>query len=451
MADVIGTIAACVELAEKIADLVKKFVGAWERIQTIASDVSLLESILKQLDEILSPDPSAGITAARLSPHGRKNASTAVQRCKEIFRRIREELVKTLYDKRFQAKLARGETISVNWAVRLFWIFKESSISELREELSRSKQDVMLSLSVIQLSIAKQPAQELDRLRVTVELLWAYQQSKNVVIAPSPTLPPFDADATSAITSGPTGDKDIIISGNGTVPQNKSRMKIERVSRSLIAPEILDEERIRWLNDPFEQDMVTIYDELSEGEFRRLCERSRPRPLERVERERLNGRVPQSAVLEPAELRMKEREKAKPSPPFYRPSEDIVDILINEWTLPSNSPNGTLSAAVHIPGKKDHLAEAKPEKGRSSPLTSRECGRSLQKGEWMYSCKSCGKGDDIVFCEDCFNSTDHTGHIKERRRGQNSQGYCDCGQVEAVKKPSYCSIHGWYDSRGPLD
>ena len=159
MADVIGTIAACIDLAEKIANLVEKFAEAQKRIQTIASDVSLLQSILKQLKEVLRPDPIAGYTVVRLSHNGQHNTLTAAQRCQRIFTKIRDELSKTLYDKRFKAKLDHGEVIYVNSVVRLFWIFKESSISELREELNRSKQDVVLSLSVNLLSVAKQPVQ----------------------------------------------------------------------------------------------------------------------------------------------------------------------------------------------------------------------------------------------------------------------------------------------------
>lgn len=159
MSDVVGTISACIDLAEKIVSLVQKFQEARKRIQAIANDVSLLQSILKQLKSVLKPDPTAGYTAVRLSNDGLKNSLTAVKRCEENFDMIQDQLAKASNDKRFKKKLQYGETISVDWAARTFWIFKESSVFELRSELNGSKQDVMLSLSVNQLYIAKQPSQ----------------------------------------------------------------------------------------------------------------------------------------------------------------------------------------------------------------------------------------------------------------------------------------------------
>ena len=159
MSDVVGTISACIDLAERIVILVKKFKEARARIQAIINDVSLLQSILHQLKEVLKPDPYAGYTAVRLSNEGLTNSLTAVKRCEATFNLIREELVKVAHDKKFQKKVEHGDTISVDWAARAFWVFRETSISGLRLELNGAKQDIMLSLSVNQLYIAKQPSQ----------------------------------------------------------------------------------------------------------------------------------------------------------------------------------------------------------------------------------------------------------------------------------------------------
>ena len=173
MMDVLGAIVNCIDLAEKIAVLVTKFKEAAERIKIIVTDVTRLQSILKDLREVLQPDPHASYTAAYLKPIGvgLEKALKAVKGCEEILNKIRDELATTLRDKSLKKKLEQREPISVNWVVRTFWIFKESSVFELREDLIRSKQDVIISLLVIQLWLTRQPSPYESKLQGNVAFI----------------------------------------------------------------------------------------------------------------------------------------------------------------------------------------------------------------------------------------------------------------------------------------
>jgi hypothetical protein len=280
MAEVIGTISACIGLADRIIALVEKFASAKVRIQTIANDVTLLNSILSQLQQVLKPDPDAPYTAVRLTYNGLRNSLTAVQHCKDIFTRICNELEIVTRDKKVKEYIDLCATLPLDWMVRTFWLFKSSTITELREELNRAKQDVMLSLSVNQLSLAKQPSQlhpldqqELDRLRVTVELLWANQRAQTSL--PDYSLPPYSLHASgntkqppdqaqgafgssasgglnAFVATGNPGDKGIGgLDSSGPPPSpTPRRNRIDRVDRGLISTQVLSQQKRRWLNDP---------------------------------------------------------------------------------------------------------------------------------------------------------------------------------------------------------
>ncbi|KAI9709930.1 MAG: hypothetical protein M1820_003008 [Bogoriella megaspora] len=388
---VVGAISACVDLADRIASLVEKLANAKKRIAAIARDVSLLQSILKQLKEVLEPDPHAGYTAVRLTPAGHRNSLEAVRRCSEVFTKIRELLDQVLDNKRVREKLDRGDPINLDWLTKWYWIFKEGSIAELREELKSSKENVILSLSVNQLAIARQPVQlhpldqrELDRLRVMIELLVTSNTSK----ASQPTTPANSSMypllpqpgsiihmSTTDTTLGGGNPDNRSIGSSDLALYKQQRIRIDRIPRELVSPQALDQEGFRWINDPFDYTRITVYEDLSDEQLIDLLDESVATRASRhssydigerlgmpseavfpassfnsldrdsyVESEQVVDMDGTSILLPSARLPIKIRRECAESyeaqevPPSsmeldFDPTEDIVESLINKWTI----------------------------------------------------------------------------------------------------------------------
>lgn len=161
VATILGTISACVDLADRISKLISRYGAAQKRIYSIASDVSLLQSITNQLKGILRPDPNADYTAARFSSEALRTTLTAVQRCEKACQKVIDGLNDVLAksNSKDRDRLQYDDQRTIDWATKTYWIFKEDSIRELRDELGASKEAVMISLSLNQLTLAKQPAQ----------------------------------------------------------------------------------------------------------------------------------------------------------------------------------------------------------------------------------------------------------------------------------------------------
>jgi len=159
MTDVIGTISACLDLADRIAELYKRIKGAEKRLETIATSVSRLSSILRSLEDVLKPDLKAGLTAPRLPNDGLRNSLIAVKDCKDTFNAIWRELDEVAKHQKVKRSIQYGEAIKLDWAEKTFFIFREAKVAEYNDRLRTSKEDVMLSLLVNQLWLAKQPAQ----------------------------------------------------------------------------------------------------------------------------------------------------------------------------------------------------------------------------------------------------------------------------------------------------
>ncbi|KAI9709135.1 MAG: hypothetical protein M1820_003582 [Bogoriella megaspora] len=307
--EVVGTISASIDLAARIADLVRRFTEARKRITAIANDVSLLQSILKQLKEVLQPDPNAGYTAVRLTNEGLRNSLTAVKKCRRIFSKIWEGLDQVTNHSKTKKRLDGGGVLTIDWLSRTFWIFKQDTIAELRNELKASKEDVMLTLSVNQLALAKQPSQlhpldqrELDKLRVMVGLLVNAQQTKPEISPPKPpkvpNLPkPFEGQVVTnsfaaTTADGPLGDRDPDSTASVSIPPFP-RFRFDRVSRKLVRPAVLDTHGIKWINDPFVHGHILLFADITDQKLQELVQYNKtPPPLPAADRR------PASAVLE---------------------------------------------------------------------------------------------------------------------------------------------------------
>ena len=69
------------------------------------------------------------------------------------------------------------------------------------------------------------------------------------------------------------------------------------------------------------------------------------------------------------------------------------------------------------------------------------CGHIFKSGEATYRCKTCTLDDTCVLCSQCFDSSDHTGHMVYVSTSPGNSGCCDCGDEEAWRIPVNCAIH----------
>lgn len=155
MTDILGAISASLDLAIFISKQVEKVMDAPETVQVITDDVRRLSRILNQLGETLRPDPRAGYTAVRLSHQGLKNGYESVKRCKTTLKKLDG----TLEDIFGKDQWNGGEPLRFGKRARLSYARHDGSVRRLLVELRECKWDIMLSNSVNQLYLAKQPSQ----------------------------------------------------------------------------------------------------------------------------------------------------------------------------------------------------------------------------------------------------------------------------------------------------
>ncbi|RMD43968.1 hypothetical protein DV735_g1081, partial [Chaetothyriales sp. CBS 134920] len=69
------------------------------------------------------------------------------------------------------------------------------------------------------------------------------------------------------------------------------------------------------------------------------------------------------------------------------------------------------------------------------------CGHILKHGEATYHCATCTDDPTAVLCAPCFAASDHEGHQLTISISSGNSGCCDCGDLEAWKRPVHCAIH----------
>ena len=74
------------------------------------------------------------------------------------------------------------------------------------------------------------------------------------------------------------------------------------------------------------------------------------------------------------------------------------------------------------------------------------CGHIFKSGEATYRCKTCTLDDTCVLCSQCFDSSDHAGHMVYVATSPGNSGCCDCGDEEAWRLPVNCAIHAFNSS-----
>ena len=71
----------------------------------------------------------------------------------------------------------------------------------------------------------------------------------------------------------------------------------------------------------------------------------------------------------------------------------------------------------------------------------RPCGHIFKQGEGSYHCMTCTDDNTCVLCARCFDSSDHEGHQFTISISGGNSGCCDCGDLEAWKRPVNCAMH----------
>ena len=81
----------------------------------------------------------------------------------------------------------------------------------------------------------------------------------------------------------------------------------------------------------------------------------------------------------------------------------------------------------------------------SAAAKGHPCGHVFKQGEASYHCMTCTDDNTCVLCSRCFDSSDHEGHQFTISISGGNSGCCDCGDMEAWKKPVNCAIHSLTD------
>lgn len=90
------------------------------------------------------------------------------------------------------------------------------------------------------------------------------------------------------------------------------------------------------------------------------------------------------------------------------------------------------------------LKDAQGAAGRSEyteAARGHPCGHIFKQSEASYHCMTCTDDATCVLCSRCFDASDHEGHQFHISASAGNSGCCDCGDLEAWKRPVSCAIH----------
>ncbi|KAK8057948.1 ubiquitin-protein ligase e3 component [Apiospora saccharicola] len=473
MTDILGAISASLDLAIFITKQVEKVLDAPETVQVITDDVRRLSRILAQLSDTLRPAPDPrgsghSYTAVRLSSQGLRNGLESVQRCHTTLKKL-DRAMEGIFGKdpwnRDDEPLRFGKRARLNYASH------DGRVRRLLGELRECKWDIMLSNSVNQLYLAKQPSQlhpldqeKLDYLQVLCELALVHKQDKHnaTVFPPNPAATVagkpdiFSPDAVHV----PGGDKGLkptalpqrpAAASQPMQPQSSTAGSVIRqVHRSTLDKDVLDQQKIRWLNDPFDSQYINIHDHIDDTHLKDLMERSERIRIEETSKLKTEkGGLRRSAAtvvdrerksdVDLKEFKSNPIDNNTPASSGRENMNNMVDDLMRQWILPSPEKEKPKPKPA-TPPKRDDINTSPTT---TTTTTNNKCHKRFRKGERMYACPKCGYDDRKVFCTDCFTTDDHQGHgVETIVAKEDGEAYCDCGHARAVKRRMTCAKHG---------
>ena len=85
------------------------------------------------------------------------------------------------------------------------------------------------------------------------------------------------------------------------------------------------------------------------------------------------------------------------------------------------------------------------------PLHDGVCAKVLTEEDVAWFCKTCGKDNNCIQCQECFEASDHKGHQVYLERYVS--GCCDCGDPEAWEIAGCCPAHQGFieESKASID
>ncbi|KAA8634627.1 hypothetical protein SMACR_02955 [Sordaria macrospora] len=106
--------------------------------------------------------------------------------------------------------------------------------------------------------------------------------------------------------------------------------------------------------------------------------------------------------------------------------------------FPEGDPRNTSLKLRDVQGAVEGAEYTEAARGKA-------CGHIFKQGEASYACKTCSADDTCCLCSKCFEATDHTGHMVRISISPGNSGCCDCGDLEAWKRPMFCTIHSMWE------
>lgn len=76
---------------------------------------------------------------------------------------------------------------------------------------------------------------------------------------------------------------------------------------------------------------------------------------------------------------------------------------------------------------------------KAIPLPKGLCAKKIGKEDVSWFCKDCGKDANCTQCQECFEGSNHAGHLVYLDR--NVTGICDCGDANSWSEAGFCRAH----------
>ncbi|CDW91208.1 zinc finger family protein [Stylonychia lemnae] len=71
------------------------------------------------------------------------------------------------------------------------------------------------------------------------------------------------------------------------------------------------------------------------------------------------------------------------------------------------------------------------------------CSKVIEFGDTVWLCKDCCLHPTCIICQECFENSKHIGH--QITMSRDTQGNCDCGDIQSWKKEGFCRDHQGYN------
>ena len=149
-ASIVAIAAAGLQISAKLVAFASDIKRASTHVNSLATDVSIVSSILHQLGELVEQKPDQGEVGI-FSSHGLATTKASADVCKQIFTVIEEKLRSASKQARTGIKV--GDRIELSPIEQARWPFLQPSIDSLRKDLQEAKGTLMLMLQVATLGI----------------------------------------------------------------------------------------------------------------------------------------------------------------------------------------------------------------------------------------------------------------------------------------------------------